>query len=61
MTFLLFLLSCSPSPLSDENEVTRGEWHEVRPPRPDLQCWVHWNGPQVVCAPSLTATHGASL
>ena len=35
-------------------------WQEIPAPRSDLQCWSWFNG-QVVCAQSLTATHGAAL
>lgn len=53
---LTFLLAClaSGSPPSDNG------WREVPPPRRDLQCWTRFNT-QLVCVPSLTATHGASL
>ena len=57
--FALIFGACfaeQPQKPQDENG-----WHEVTPPRPDLQCWVRWNRPEsVVCAPSLTSTHGAS-
>lgn len=53
--FLFVLLACAPSsPDADK------AWQEVPPPRPDLQCWMRW-GREVVCAPSLTSTHGAAV
>ena len=57
MIALLLALACTTAP-ADPMEA----WREVPPPRPDLQCWVRWNmSDSLVCAPSLTSTHGASL
>jgi hypothetical protein len=57
ITLFLTLLACvSPRPADDHG------WRETESPRPDLQCWVRRSEPvgEVVCAPSLTSTHGAS-
>ena len=55
----VILTACfSEQPLKPQDD---NGWREVTPPRPDLQCWVRWNRPEsVVCAQSLTSTHGAS-
>jgi len=54
---LLLALACTTTPADPKDA-----WREVPPPRPDLQCWVRWGmSDSLVCAPSLTSTHGASL
>ena len=53
MMLLALLLACSTPPKPEE------AWKEVPPPRPDMQCWLRW-GRDIVCAPSLKSTHGAS-
>jgi hypothetical protein len=60
MLVILFMLACEKSPDQKALEENKG-WREIKPPRPDLQCWTHWNVPgSEVCAPSLTSTRGAS-
>lgn len=55
VVLLMFLFAaCSP----EVPEPSNG-WREVPSPRPDLQCWVRYNV-ELICAPSLTATHGAA-
>jgi hypothetical protein len=54
--FLFVLLACAPS----SPDADKKAWQEVPPPRLDLQCWMRWGG-AVVCAPSLTSTHGAAV
>ena len=52
---LALILACTTPPATPSEA-----WKEVPPPRPDMQCWLRW-GRDVVCAPSLTSTRGASL
>ncbi len=55
----VILAACSSE--QSTNPQDENGWHEVTPPRPDLQCWVRWNRSEsTVCAPSLASTHGAS-
>jgi hypothetical protein len=62
MTFVLtFLLACgvAPRPAGEVPYSVHG-WREIPSPRPDLQCWTRFDL-DIICAPSLTSTHGASL
>ena len=57
------LVACgsAPAPTGAPHDPTYSEhgWREIPAPRRDLQCWTRWNT-EIICAPSLTATHGAS-
>jgi hypothetical protein len=53
---IFFLLAC----LANGSTPSYDGWREIPPPRADLQCWTRFNT-DIICVPSLTATHGASL
>jgi hypothetical protein len=55
-TFILMLACISTEA---ESYAEKNGWIEVKPPRPDLQCWRVQGGPQTVCANSLNSTYGA--
>lgn len=61
MFILTLLLACvvAPKP-GEEVPYSIHGWREIPAPRPDLQCWTRFNT-YVVCASSLTSTHGAAL
>lgn len=56
----IMMLACTSKDIESQSYAEKNGWVEIKPPRPDIQCWRVRGGPQVACAESLTSTHGAS-
>lgn len=54
----IILISCAS--VETESYAEKNGWVEVKPPRPDLQCWRLIGRTDVVaCVNSVNSTHGA--
>ncbi len=56
---LILILACASENTEPKSYAEKNGWTEIKPPRPDLQCWRRGGASDAVCVKSLNYTHGA--